>query len=252
MKTKEELYEEIEAYLEGNLSRPELVAFESRMEQDPELKQQVSLHQRIAAAVADQEEIQLENTLQEVVEQEGGGTVRFFARFPVMRYAAAAAIALLIAISIWWSVSSVLTSDSPQELFAENYEFYPGPASLRGSEDPIPYNPTEQAFLAYQQHDFQAAKEQFSELLAEDPTNTELIFFQALCNLELDNTNQARTGFGQVIDQGNNFYLMQSRWYLALAWLKEGNSEEATTILSELSQEKGKYARSAEKLLEEM
>jgi hypothetical protein len=55
-----------------------------------------------------------------------------------------------------------------------------------------------------------------------------------------------------LTDRSGHSYQSQSRWYLALVHLKEGNEEAARPLLEELAGKPGKFGKLAKELLEEM
>ena len=258
---REQLYEQIESYLSGDMDGKASRAFEARLEADPELKRQVELHREIAAALADREEIRLENTLREIAngtlgpanaqtEPEPKPPPNLFARFPVARYLAAAGIALLVGVGIWWAISSVLSTPSSQHLYLAYYEPYPAPSYLR--DDPgQDLNPRDQAFQTYMKGDYEQATQLFTKLL-ETGEDLQVRFLLGVSELENGNTEKARNHFWKVIEDGKNLYVTQARWYTALAYLKEEQPGSAEPILEDLAREKGKYADLASKLLSEM
>lgn len=67
---EEQLYEQIEAYLEGKMSRDELESFEQRMQQDAILASKVKIHKELSLAIPEVEEIdQLKGKLKHIINQ---------------------------------------------------------------------------------------------------------------------------------------------------------------------------------------
>ncbi|MEM8909220.1 MAG: hypothetical protein AAGD05_15345, partial [Bacteroidota bacterium] len=63
----EQLYEKIEAYLNGTLAPAELQQFEAQLQTDPDLAAQLALFQNIDTALKDQSVL----NFQKMVQQEG-------------------------------------------------------------------------------------------------------------------------------------------------------------------------------------
>ncbi len=99
---KEEKYEAIEAYLEGELAEEARRAFEREMAADPELQKEVALHRKIHRELSKAGKAQLRAQLRQAAqeflpEKEKGRSIR---RLMPIWLAAAAAI---IAAVIWWA-----------------------------------------------------------------------------------------------------------------------------------------------------
>ena len=67
--SKEQLYETIEAYLEGKLTAEARRAFEKEMAADPQLKTEVALHQRMQQELGKSGKAKLREQLQQVAQE---------------------------------------------------------------------------------------------------------------------------------------------------------------------------------------
>lgn len=68
------LYNQIDEYLEGSLSPEALQEFESQLKKDTKLQQEVKLHQDLALAMSESDVIELEEMLSEIVAQKESQT----------------------------------------------------------------------------------------------------------------------------------------------------------------------------------
>lgn len=102
---KEQLYEAIEAYLEGKLPEEARRAFEKQIAADPELKTEVAIHRKMHQELGKSGKAELREQLQQIARE-----------FPLERKARPRAIAWLVPVSgalaaaivaavIWWSLS---------------------------------------------------------------------------------------------------------------------------------------------------
>ncbi len=99
---KEQLYETIEAYLDGKLTEEARRAFEKEMAAEPELRKEVALHQRMQEELGKSEKAALREQLRQVarefpLEKKGRKTV-----FRLRPWAIAVAAAIIGAV-IWWA-----------------------------------------------------------------------------------------------------------------------------------------------------
>ncbi|MCB0579326.1 MAG: hypothetical protein KDD10_08475 [Phaeodactylibacter sp.] len=99
---KEQLYETIEAYLEGKLPAEERRAFEQEIAADPELKMEVALHRRMHQELGKSGKAERRQQLQQIARDfplEGKGRKSVFRLLPVWGAVAAAIVAAVI----WWA-----------------------------------------------------------------------------------------------------------------------------------------------------
>ena len=64
--TKEQIYEYIEKFINGELTGPELNEFRQKMDTDPDFAQEVELHKNVHSALSNAEKQNLANTLKEL------------------------------------------------------------------------------------------------------------------------------------------------------------------------------------------
>lgn len=239
--------ERLERYLEGEMNVEEREDFEREMAADPELALQVRLHRRLDMSLGNREEIEVENKLKGLMEEE-------VAEEPAQRrisyrpyLAVAAGIVLLALIGYFLLPQSV----PPQELYAEHYFPYDGSGELR-SGDSVPPTLWTQAFDLYDAGQFSEARAAFEEVTDVSPGNPRATFYIGQCHMELGEPALARKAFEEVLAEGQNLYLSQSQWYLAMACLKLEDIACVEAQLEPLSREAGAYKEAAEKVLHDL
>lgn len=111
--SKEQLYETIEAYLEGKLTAEARRAFEKEMAADPQLKTEVALHQRMQQELGKSGKAKLREQLQQVAQEFPLERKR---RSPILRLMPVwgAVAAAIIAAVIWWAWPRTGQSTLPQ------------------------------------------------------------------------------------------------------------------------------------------
>lgn len=113
---------------------------------------------------------------------------------------------------------------------------------------------TEQALEAislFQQQEFNSAKNILEELNPRGK-NEDLLFFLAVSRLNSGEIDKAVQEL-EFLDQKPNYpYEEEVEFYLALGYLKKGNESSAKTLLEELKNSAGKFARQAGEILKDM
>ncbi len=257
---QEKYFDEIEAYLSGQQSTTEKAAFEKRMTTDAKLRSAVDLHRQAAASLGDPALLELAQKLKQVDENwkmptEAAATsnsdavapTTLLSRLRVVRLpiAVAVSIALLIAFFQWFPRT---TSSNPEQLFAQHFDAYPMVLNQRSALDTLAQAQlSNRAIQAYLQEDYQKAATAFQELqtLEEQPLYR---FYEAVALLGDGEAGQSIPLLEKVLLQGDDLLVQQARWYLAMAWLKEGQGEKAREVLAGIKEGEYQWA-AAQKVL---
>ena len=164
-------------------------------------------------------------------------------------WATSAAAAVVLAAAIWflWPNNPVNT----YEQLADNYlteEFYENREDSRGEQDVEQINL--QAIFAYNQKDFATAIERYEVIVNSGQANDRHHFFLGLSYLYTDKYEAAIRNLQRVpeIDERSKF-LMEHRWFLALAYLKNAQIAEGRAVLLSITPGDWKY-QEAQRLLE--
>ncbi len=217
----EDKYQNIEKYVNGDLSGQELVDFEKRLEEDDSLAEEVKLFRQVKESISDQlvheqDEESLKGTLTEIgsqffEEKKKEATIRpLFRRFLLPATGIAAAILLLIIVRPFQGSLYNQFGQMPTAAFIE-----------QGNAQEANLLQAQQAF---NQKDYQAAKDVFQQYLTRESNkdDVEIQFFLGLSHLELEEYAQAESIF-QSLHEGNSAYKNEGTWYLALNFLKQKN-----------------------------
>jgi tetratricopeptide (TPR) repeat protein len=163
--------------------------------------------------------------------------------FPYWKPIAAAA-AVVVAVVL---LSLFNRRESPEELFARNFEPYPNvfEPTQRGGDATLDKRAT--AFAMYEQKNYAEAAKLFSELLSEKE-EPELLLLLGNANMVLNRDNEAKNNFLTLI---RDFDMLdeQAKWFLSLCYLKSGEKEKAKLIWEELGDPKITYSEKAKNLL---
>lgn len=233
----------IEAYLAGELTQSEQGVFEKMMQDEPDITNEIEVHQRISGVLRDENKLKFrEALLAAEAEHRRQENIRRFTMPKWMRYAAAVIIIAAVASPFLYNSFS----SSPDKLFRQYYSAYEANMVSRGAGQ------ENQAFNAYAEGNYELAADLFHQLNQADPDNAAYSFYRAISLMELKNYEEASHLFEQVYSDGNNFFVEQSSWYLALTCIKTGEHNKAGQHLNELISYSNPYAEKAEKLLKSL
>ena len=99
--------------------------------------------------------------------------------------------------------------------------------------------------------DYKTSSEQFSEILKQQPNNTDALYFGGISDYINGNTKKSEKNFDKLLKDGTKF-IECSKWYKANILLKKGKKDEAKKILDELANSGSSYKERAVKKRAEM
>lgn len=154
--TKQELYENIDLYIAGSLSEEALKDFENQMKNDPNLAEEVKLHQKVHSELGDVTKKELRNILSDVKGKytQSGKVVQMQPRRFFSRNLAVAASVLILGMAFWFlflrspeeepqfandsidPTEEVTPTDSPKDTSPEVIENDPSYLVQSDPEDP--------------------------------------------------------------------------------------------------------------------
>lgn len=251
--TEEEQFNHIDQYINGKLSDAETKAFEQQIQNNPNLAEEVALHQELGEFLSDAQGIALETQLTAVGEEFSQAYQQKNTPKTSTSFYWVAAASLLLFLSVAWWFSSPKSSEA---LFAAHYETYVSD-ELERSNNTIS-SPLEEALKAYNSQDYQTAQAQFKTQLDASTArsnNSNLIRFHlAMIHLEQQEYTLAQMYLNEILTNTTSLYHQQAHWFLALIQLKTGQPQAAKQSLQQVLNlsSKGKYAHQAQQLLKEL
>ena len=214
MDENEKLDELIDSYLDASMSEEERVAFEARMANDPELRKEVDVQRSIIKAVRKERLEQIISNEEEKIKNKGKIRKLFI---PVGSLALAASLLGLFYVGYMNSCENLASR------YYAAYAYTPPPS--RGGDD-----------LAL--------------------TKSDSLFFDALLQYENNNTKVAITRLKSLLDSDSEMLVatyLDIKWYLSLAYLKNGKKRKATALLQEIAiMSNNEYQSKAKDLLKEL
>lgn len=219
-------FEAIEAYLIGTMPAPERERFEVEMAHDLRLKAEVDLQRENMLAV---ELGGLRQNMQAIMQEDslhtGGQAPAERSSSPswtgYLKYAAA--IALLVTVSVWWFARP----SANERLFAAHFTADPGlPVPMSITNDPVFHD----AMVAYKLGDYHEARTKWAVLLADRPANDTLRYYMGSAALAGGSAAGAVPLLQAVASDSTSAFSGKARWYLFLSYLRTGDTAGMAAI----------------------
>lgn len=210
----------IALYFEDKLNTEQKLEFENLLRIDTEFKAQFELEQQLKTAIISTKKDALRDRLKQLEQPKSNSKF----------YRIAIAASIIIAMGIF-GLLQYNTTPNNSELFAEYFEPYANviAPNMRGDENT---DTKTEAFRYYDSKNFTVASKKFEKLYKTTKTSYYL-FYQAICELKLENTNKAITlleahkSYTDKVSEHRN-------WYLALAYLKANKLVKSKTLLQKI------------------
>lgn len=233
--TNEEL---IALYFEGKLNSEQQVYFDELLRNDMGFKEELEFEQAVKTAIISTKKDNLRNKLHRLEPPKEKKNYVFIG----------IAASIIIALGVFGLLknSQSFTGD---ELYAQYFEPYSNiiAPSSRGDASK---NEINIAFRYYDSKNYKIASEKFESLFASSETSY-FLFYQAICELLIGNTDKAI----KLLEQHkkyNDRLSNQTDWYLALAFLKSNQTDTAKELLVKIIDNKSYNYESAQEILEKM
>lgn len=229
-------------YFSNSLTPEQESVFKKLLETDAEFKAEFEFEKGLQKAIKSHETDRLKAMLNEV---ETKINKRHNTVFNYRNLAIAASIAILFG----WFGYNTFFSTNYSSLYEDNFTEYPNTVyTITRSDDA---NSIErEAFVAYETKNYQTAIEKF-EALSADKTKDYLNFYKAQAYLGMDNIQEAKGLFQQVVAKNESF-VAEATWYLALIAIKEKDKSLAVSYLEHLMANYSYNKDKAQALLKEL
>jgi len=229
----------IEKYFLGKLTDKEQEAFNTFLKTDNTFKKEFRFQQNLQKIIETNEDVSFKKKLQHY-ENEFQPKKKSYTK-----WLAAASIALILATSYFL----IFQNTTNETLFAENFEPYRNVIQpiVRGS---VSKDIKTKAFVAYENGRYEDASKYFSEISV-NKNEAYAIFYLANSNLALNKTSEAIKLLEEYISL-NGDLIEKAHWYLALAYIKENNSQAAKKTFQKIINSKSYNHKKAIIILEEL
>ena len=239
----------IDSYLEGELDDAGRKNFEKELQTNHELAVEFRLEKDLQNVLSDNETMNF-RALCIDAQNDYNLTTRRLAKVVqfTRKYWYAAASLILIALVVGSMILFNPGSYSSEKLFKMYYKSGETVGISRGGNANMV-----EALLLFSRRDFQAANEQFDEILASDPNNFAVKYYSGISNIELKNYDKASMMFESIIANGQNLYTQNAQWFLGLSYLVSGKVNQAEPIFEQVASNSSHfYSKDAKSLLEKL
>jgi len=239
----------IERYNAGEMSETEKQWFQKELAGNEKLRNEVNLRKQTDDILKQKNIMTLRNKLAEIERKrsEVSSPVKDSRKPSYIKYAAVIAALVLIG-SLVFIPGKNQNSDS---LVKQYYKVYEPPTNQRSA-----HSSTDEDFsLAlefYNTHDYDKAAALFSKVLENKPNDMQTVLLKGVSNFEQKQYPEAKQSFGKVIDDNDNLYVDQARWYLALCYINTGEKDKAIQLLSVIGKESGIYQKDAKRIIRKL
>ncbi len=226
--------------IDGTLTEAEATLFNARLS-DELFRDEWNLQQGTAEALRD---IFLREKLkQRLVENRNSASGKHSGRRRIRIYWTAAAVSI---IAVFLFVLQLRTPTS-EELFDEYYKPFSLSSSLRGEDTGL-----RPAYVLYEEGDYRGVLAQLLPALTDNPENEKFgmtAFVVGQCFLRVGEFDKSLSYLNAVAAGPDKVLGDHARWYMALACLKLGRTDQCRTILQELIESRSPYGARARELL---
>jgi len=228
-------FEQIENYLNGELTGIALTDFETQLKADPVLREEVELHRDIDIALMDDNEIPFIQTMRDIHEKQTETPVeevdsKQLPRRRILRFAIAAAAAVLLAV---FALPFLFPKPDAMQLSENTIGDAPTLEIQRSADGRM--ETTKSLIAPYQKIENGQYAEAIPELskIYTATNDDEAALGLGYCHLQVKNYDNAIQIFKKIQTE-NGIESDTAAWYLAHSYLRKGNIQESKHILQKI------------------
>ncbi|HNW97767.1 MAG TPA: tetratricopeptide repeat protein [Bacteroidales bacterium] len=256
MKIKNNI-DDIEKYLNNELSAGELNSFEDELRKNKKLADEVKLRIEVKDFLKSKDEIEYRSLLDEIKEDmigdeniEQGAKKSKVIRMHPFRWQYAAAAVLLLGM-ITAAIFFMLRPAENERLYAQNFTPY-NASDLVRSDEQAALTPFQSALNEYNSGNYEKSWKLFKDISSSNQDNAEAFFIRGISAMEINNFDDALSSFIEVANDQNSLYAEHAEWYMALCYLKKDDKENALKYLNKIIAEKNIYRNKATEIIEKL
>jgi len=237
--------EELESYIHSELSSEELASFEAELTSNQKLMDEIELIKNIDLALSETDVMQLRNNLQNIAGEIAANkqTERSFsgklkAKRIVLSTVAASLILLL-------GITGIMSRQSSQDdIYQKFYNRYEATGIVRSAN--LTANKTlSEALQKFEDQDYNAALDLFSEVISRDQNNMVGHFYTGVSLQETGKYQNAIKEYETVIIDKDNLFTEQAEWYIGLCYLQTNENKKAYQQFKKIAKNEGFYQKKA-------
>jgi TolA-binding protein len=238
----------IERYNAGEMNNDEILWFQKEIEGNKKLRNEINLRKSTDELLKRQNIISLRNKLMEIEKRREMNIPSRASKKPAYLKYAAVITGLILIGSITMFSKKNLSSEKIINSYYKTYE----PATNQRSGKSDTNADFAKALDYYNLHDYRNAALYFSKVLETDPGNMQSSFLNGVANFEDQKYPEAKQSFVNVIKDNNNLFIENSKWYLALCYIKTNEKDRAIKQLEIIKKESGIYRNDAKKIIRKL
>lgn len=243
--------EEIDQYINNELSEDELSSFETELTTSLDLAAELDLNMGIEKALQEDDimglRAKLENISNEVIKEKR--KERSFATIPSTRMAIAAiAASLMLILSITGVISRNNRAESETELYSQYHNTYQATGIFRSGDANLDTKLTK-ALTKFNSQEYETALELFNEVLVKDINNPVGHFYTGMSLQETGKFKKAIASYQTVVKNKDNLFVEQAEWYIGLCYLQTENRKKAYKQFKQIASSQSYYSEKATAVL---
>lgn len=213
----------IQRYFSNSLTQEEKVLLDDFLKNDEEFKNQFDFELDLQKVIGQAKRMELKSKLKGFEDEIDASSKSVISISSYKKWLVAASILIIIGLGYLQFSNPNLNT-----LYDENFQVYPNTevSITRGEEAETLER---KAFIAYETEDYDQALQLFSEM----PEQPYIAFYKAQCHLKLEQYSRAIELLNLNISKKAK-YIPESYWYMSMAYLKMGDSENANKTLTYL------------------
>ena len=238
--------EKIERYLNGSMLSKEKKEFDTLLKNNSKLLAEVVLVKEINEAILDDEAEEFRQTLKKIINPDQESKPINKSLINALKIPLAASVIILVGLSLY----NIFIHQDSSKLFSNFYKPYSTDISTRSAEkmkDNI-----QLSYYLYQEGDYESSYEMLKNYTIKNFDDQTARFYLGLNALQLQYYKLAIDEFTMVEQDTVSPFALHARWYLAMAYLKEGNIKSARHFLQKLTDEDNMYSYRARKILKKL
>jgi len=244
--------EELESYINNEFSNEELASFEAVLTSNQKLQEEIELIKNIDLALNETDVMKLRSNLQHIATEidankqtERSFTGKFKAKRIVISAVAASLILLL-------GLTGIMSRQSSQnDIYQKFYTKYEAAGIVRSAN--ITTNQTlKEALQKYENQDYNAALNLFSEVINKDKNNMVGHFYTGVSLQETGKYLNAIKEYETVIVDKDNLFTEQAQWYIGLCYLQTNENKKAYQQFKKIAKNEGFNQQKAQAILNKM
>lgn len=244
--------EEIEGYINSELTEHEMDLFEAQLSDNKELNKEIELVKNINKALQENDIMQLRYKLRNIAEnniRENHSERSFTLKFRPRRISISiAAASLIMLMGITGLLSRYSAEDNIYQKFYAKYET----TGIPRSSNTMNNQTLAIALQKFNNKDYESALNLLQEVISKDQNNTVGHFYSGVSFQEIGKYKDAIDEYEVVVTDKDNLFIEQAEWYIGLCYIQTKEDKKAIKQFNKIANNHGFYQQKATAILREM